>query len=42
MRVQIKAVQIYNKYKPRDTQILAILLFLNTNQKGRLANIYTG
>jgi preprotein translocase subunit SecA len=33
---------LYNKYKPRDTQIITVLLFLEKNNKGRLGNIYTG
>ena len=40
--VIMQAVKIHSGYIPRNTQILSLLLFLNTKNTGRLAQIATG
>lgn len=44
LSVIIRAVIIYDHhpYGPRDTQLMALLLFLDNGSKGRLGNIFTG
>ena len=42
LAVVIQSVKLYNGYSPRDTQLMALTLFIDCSHKGRLGNMFTG
>ncbi len=42
MAMVCRAVQLYSGYLPRTTQLFALALFLNSENKGRIDNVSTG
>eukprot|EP01061_Rhynchopus_euleeides_P025831 TRINITY_DN4201_c0_g1_i5.p1 TRINITY_DN4201_c0_g1~~TRINITY_DN4201_c0_g1_i5.p1 ORF type:complete len:4192 (+),score=1134.89 TRINITY_DN4201_c0_g1_i5:1299-12578(+) len=42
LSVVARAVKLYNRFSPRSTQLVALVFFLGSQRKGKLANISTG